>query len=203
MQGSALATNAVAASKVITFSLDGIVVGYTDANSPVRLTLTRSGTPVGEARTRSDSLGYFRADLMHAGRYAPVQPGDVLQVNATTDAETLTAPNITGTVNPGTNIVTGQISGVPAGTPIRLDAWGNVLQVTAGSGGSFTADFTSSLDLLWFSEVSVSFQDGDGDWLSAWLYPQNGMVINSQWAGVYGYTGPGEPGQGHRQPRRG
>ncbi len=193
IRGSTLAPAAVAAGKVITFELDGTVLGYTDANSPVHLQLTRSGTPVGEARARSDGLGYFSAELMRDGRYAQVQPGDLLQVNATSDAETLTAPNITGTVNPGPNTVTGQIIGVPRPANLRINAWGNALPVTTDGSGNFAVDFTSRVDLTWFTEVSVSYRDADGDWLTAWLYPQDGMVIGATWNAVSGYTDPGSP----------
>ncbi len=182
----------LAASPVITLDITyASVTGYTAAETPVHLVVTRGAAQVGEARARTDGNGYFTAELMLDGRWAAIQPGDVLQMTAGAAGASLTAPNITGTVDPAADSVTGQITGVPLPATLRLDAWGNVQAVATDGAGNFAADLTSLVDLTWFTEVAVSHQDADGDWLTTWLFPLDGMVINPQWERVHGYTEPG------------
>jgi hypothetical protein len=111
----------IAPARVITFDITyGAATGYTTPNSDVHLLLRDGATVAGEARTRSDGLGYFYAELMHDGRYAKAQPGQVLDVVAGGSTTSLTVPAITGIVDPGTDSITGKITGVPLPATLRV-----------------------------------------------------------------------------------
>jgi hypothetical protein len=104
----------IAPARVITFDITyGAGTGYTTPNRDVHLLLWDGATVAGEARTRSDGVGYFYAELMHDGQYAIPQPGHTLDVIAGGATRGVAVPAITGAVHPATDSVTGRITSVP------------------------------------------------------------------------------------------
>jgi hypothetical protein len=183
----------LSATPVITFDITyGSVAGYTDPNSDVRLLLWDGAVQAGEARTRSDAVGYFSAELMADGYWAQVQPGDNLAmvVNGTTTALDL-VPALTGTVDPVADTVSGSVGGVPLPASLLVDAWGNRLTVTTDGSGNYSADLSGLIDVSWLQDVKVSYQETNGNWLTATFYPQNGLSIVTGYSAVFGYTEPG------------
>jgi hypothetical protein len=182
----------VSSTPVITFDVSyGTVTGYTDADSEVYLLLWRGVTQAGEARTRSDAVGYFYVELVDAGRWAEVQPGDTLDVVVGSGTTTLAVPDLTGTVDPATDTVSGTIGGVSLPADLLVDCWGNQVTVTSDGSGHYTASLSSLVDVSWYYRIRVGHKDANGNWLTASFYPQDGLVVETTYPGVSGYTAPG------------
>jgi uncharacterized repeat protein (TIGR01451 family) len=182
----------ILAGPVITFNISfGNVMGYTDPNTEVQLLLWDGAAQVGETRTRSDSVGYFSVDLMDAGRWAQVQPGNTLDVVVNGATTTLTVPTLTGVTDPGNDTVSGTITGVSLPADLVVNCWGNRVTVSTDGTGAYTADMSSLIDINWYVAADVSYQDANGNWLTATFIPQNGMVVRPSYASVSGYTDPG------------
>mgnify|MGYP000878695950 CR=1 FL=1 len=183
---------AVAASPVITFNMTfGAVTGFVAANQDVHLVLQRGGATIGEARARTDAVGYFAADLMWNGRWAAVQAGDSLDVIAGAATTTLVAPALTGLVNPATDSLAGSLTGAPLPAALTVSCWGNALTVATDAAGAYAANLGGLIDLTWFQPVDAAYRDANGNWIVATFTPLNGMAVSPTYGEVSGATAPG------------
>jgi hypothetical protein len=190
--GIRAAAPALAASPVVTWNLTlATVTGYIAPDQDIHLILRRGADDVGEARTRSDGAGFFLAELMFEGRWAKAQAGDVLRLKLPADTILLTAPSLTGAVTPGTDRLTGALTGVTLPAGLLVDCWGNSLAVDPDAAGSYTADLGSLVDIAWFHTVNASYRDANGNWITASFRPQNGMAVFTTYGEVLGATTPG------------
>lgn len=189
------AASAGAAQAITVYANTHRVDGVTTPNAALDLIVTQEATTVGLSRTRTDNTGYFAIDVMNMeGSYLHMQTGMVLTVKAdgATVAELAIPGPVTGAVDPATNTVTGQITGVPLPASLQIVVSNASLDVTTAPDGAFTADFNGVVDILWWDGAMVTLGDGSGNWLAWTFYPRGGIVTAPQWEEVDGCTEPGQ-----------
>jgi hypothetical protein len=124
--------------------ISSIVWGYSQPDTSLVITLTRSeGFSITRSVT-SDQYGYFAVSM---DRY--MEDGDTLIVSDGTSVKTVQLPTMIYNVNPATKIVTGiapgGITATSPGSPhsLELSIQGTTQQITTTEEGEFVADFSS------------------------------------------------------------
>ncbi len=167
------------------------------------ITVERQGGGYGTAQ--ADGAGFFWTPLWDTAAGSPVaiQAGDLisLYVNGTWNAA-VTVHNVTGQVDVLNDQVTGNIAGVPSGTPVTvtLQQWGSPenephpgtpqATTTTDGSGDFAVTF-NPIDLAPHQWVAVDYPS-DGGLVRAHLFPQRTFIVHPTWNSGDGFAQPGQ-----------
>ena len=162
------------------------------------VTVTRSADGAfGAAET--DGVGFFWTPLWTPnGQSADVAPGDVLEIHVNGMPYAAVTPGaITGAVDVLSDRVTGNVSGLAAGSTLTVtlgDSGSMVSDVprvvtTVDGSGDFAADFSGVADIGPHHMAQVQIRDGSGTKVQAYAYPAAVFTVYG-WNAVLGYAQP-------------
>ena len=149
-------------------TVNDIVDGFAAPNATVSLTLKRGGSAIATASALSDMGGFFSAFFTDAvGGLADIRVGDVVEMTASPTAS-MSVERLTANINTTNDVVSGT---GPANAALLIKAfawtgsgWASVSKTAyTSASGSFSASFSSELDLTDVSYVYVRYSDANGN----------------------------------------
>ncbi|MBC8422427.1 MAG: right-handed parallel beta-helix repeat-containing protein, partial [Chloroflexi bacterium] len=153
----------------------------------------------GYAVARADGTGWFGGIgwsgwtyFYNQGRMVDIAPGDQIDFNVNGVLTTIDLGDITGTLDPNTDTLTGNIGGsVAYPLAATLATHGLEIPFTVNAPGDFAYDFAALTDIRQDDDVDVTYQAAPGFTISNWIVPRDGYTVYVNWDELWGYTTPG------------
>jgi len=152
-----------------------IVDGYATPNATAALALKRGGSVVATAEAQTSLYGFFSAFFLDgSGSVIDLVAGDVVEVTASPTVAAA-AIALTANLNAATDKVTGSATPGAALLVIAFNCasgcYSSQMTAIAGADGSYTADFSGSIDLDQTSYAHVQATDAEGNQTSISTLP--------------------------------
>jgi len=185
-----------ASSAITVVETSDYVWGYhADTDDTLLLRLYDGATLEGFGVARTDGLGYFYGEFFDQGSRVEIEPGDTVKVGNGVTTDTIEIVQITGATDPLNDEVTGTITGTGLSLPVSVTVgfpWAAVDQTVSTDGsGDFTADFSAIYDMDVHIGAAASYEDGNGNWVSAALWAVGFFQVADSLDSVSGFATPG------------
>jgi len=172
------------------------VWGYhANADDTLLLRLYDGATLKGFGVARTDGMGYFYGKFFDEGSQVEIDPGHTVKVGTGSLTETIQVVQITGTADPLNDQVTGVITDSGLSLPVSVTVgfpWTGISKIVSTDGsGNFTADFTGIYDMDVHIGAQASYEDDEGNWVSAALSAVGFFQVNGTFDTVAGFATPG------------
>lgn len=175
------------------------VDGITSPGATVDATLTRGGVAIAIASTSADAQGVFSLHFASGGNHIDLLVGDEVTVSGGSLNATLTLIDIDGSIDVGSDLVTGQASGGVFPTQgVASVGWPSDLSFTTqpfdfADDGSFMADFGGLFDIDVEHLAKVNYTDPNGNMVVQLFSPESLDIRARISEGfIEGVTTPGE-----------
>jgi hypothetical protein len=158
----------------------GSISGNTVPSTPVTVRVLRKGVQVVRRTTMSESQGYYSVypnwySCPTEGYDFELYPGDVVEVTANGNTVSTIVANLSGWVNPDTNVVAGTTDVGRTVNVQLIDFTGCTVtgyqrSSSVDTNGNFSVDFTSVLDFNRRASASIYALDANGNSTSRYFY---------------------------------
>jgi len=158
----------------------GSISGITAPSTAVTVRVLRKGVEVARRTTTSSSQGYYYVypywqSCPTEGYDFELYPGDVVEVTANNNTVSTVVANLSGWVNPDTNVVAGTTD---VGRTVNVGLYddtgctgtGHQYSPSVDAAGNFSADFTSLVDFNRRASASIDALDANGNSTSRYFF---------------------------------